>query len=248
MVEGFSGVGDASRPPAFTRIAGGEAGAGDAGRARSALIARSLDRSLAHLYGVHEDEIHRITEATYAHMAETDSVDPKVRDIIRLSGVSTQSFYRHFKSKDELLLVLFDDGRQRLAEYLEHRMSSADDAVGQIREWIEGILLQAVDEAAAARTRPFVVNIDRLALAFPAEMQESVDVLVGLLEQAILELEPSRAREEARDDALAIYRLTISAMHDHIRDRSVPSEGEIEHVVQFTLKALGATKRPSAGA
>jgi len=47
--------------------------------------------------------------------------------------------------------------------------------------WIAGMLAQAADPEAAARTRPFVVNSARLAELYPEQQQASVDRLVDQL-------------------------------------------------------------------
>src|SRR5207253_3243172 len=98
--------------------------------------------------------------------------------------LSTQGFYRYFESKDELLLLLLDDGRRRLLGYLDHRMAGASRRDGKVRAWVEGVLAQASRPEARTRTLPFVANEDRLAATFPAEQQASVDALVDLLVSA----------------------------------------------------------------
>ena len=72
----------------------------------------------------------------------------------RESGLSTQAFYRHFRSKDELLVVLLDDGRRRIVDYLAHRMEKADEPAAQIRAYVEGVMAQATDREASARHPP----------------------------------------------------------------------------------------------
>ena len=42
-----------------------------------------------------------------------------VRDICRELGVTTGSFYHHFKNKDEILMFMVGQGRQRILPYLE---------------------------------------------------------------------------------------------------------------------------------
>ena len=149
------------------------------------LARRAVERSVADRQASYVKEIERIVDATYRVIAKTGSFDPPLRDILRESGLSTQAFYKHFRSKDELLLLLLDDGRRRLVGYLEHRMDKATTAEGRVKAWIEGVLAQAGQADAAARTRPFLANQDRLAEQFPAEQQASVDLLVTLLADAI---------------------------------------------------------------
>jgi AcrR family transcriptional regulator len=206
------------------------------------LINRAVARSLARRQASYADEVERIVSATYEVIERTGSLDPTMRDILRQSGISTQAFYRHFRSKDELLLALLDDGRRRLSSYLAHRMAKAETAEGKLRAWIEGVLAQASDETAAAKTRPFLANLDRLAEQYPEDQQESVDLLLGLLEGALGQMGVPRWRLGL--DAVAIYHLAVGTMHQHIRDRSRPSAGEVEHVIEFSLAAVA---RPDKG-
>jgi AcrR family transcriptional regulator len=206
------------------------------------LINRAVARSLARRQASYADEVERIVSATYEVIERTGSLDPTMRDILRQSWISTQAFYRHFRSKDELLLALLDDGRRRLSSYLGHRMAKAETAEGKLRAWIEGVLAQASDETAAAKTRPFLANLDRLAEQYPKDQQESVDLLIGLLEGALGQMGAPPGR--LRLDAVAIYHLAVGTMHQHIRDRSRPSAGEVEHVIEFSLAAVA---RPDKG-
>ena len=48
-----------------------------------------------------------------------------------------------------------------------------------MRAWIEGMFAQATDSTAAARTRPFILNVYRLMEQYPAEKRRSIAVLGG---------------------------------------------------------------------
>ena len=145
------------------------------------LAQRAVDRSVGDLRAEYAEQIGRVLEATYDLIERSGNVEPSLREILRETGLSTQAFYRYFQSKDELFLLLLDDGRRRILGYLEHRMQRASTPEGRVRAWIEGVLAQAANERAASRTRPFVANQERLAEAFPAEQQASVDLLVDQL-------------------------------------------------------------------
>ena len=193
-------------------------------------------------------EVQRIVDATYRVIARTGSFDPTLRDILRECGLSTQAFYKHFRSKDELMLVLLDDGRRRLVGYLSHLMDKEDGPAGKIRAWIEGVLAQAVDAEVAARTRPFVAYQDRLAERFPDEQQQSVNRLVGLLSEAIATVPGVKGRVSVNRDAKAVYQLTFGTLHWHLSHGTRPSNAEIGHVVQFSLKGIGPCRPPTRAA
>ena len=142
------------------------------------------------------------------------------------AGLSNPAFYRYFASKDELLLVMLDEGRRQLVAYLEHRTGGADSVDDRVAEWIRGVLAQAADPDAARRTRPFVVDVDRLHQRFPRAQEASerqlVDQLAGLL-------------AERSEWAAPIYRFTFAELERHLRAASVPTAVDIERVVAFAL-------------
>ncbi len=204
------------------------------------LVARAVARSLSGRMAAATQEVEQLVEATYRIVSREGTVDPRVRDILLEAGLSTQAFYRHFKSKDDLLLVLLDDGRRRLADYLGHRMGKARTPEGQLRAWISGMLAQAANPEAAERTRPFLVGLPRLREAFPAEHAESEAVLIGLLTDVITAgvADKAFASADPARDALAIYRLTLASMEAHLFARTTPSKAEIAHLVDFALRAI----------
>jgi AcrR family transcriptional regulator len=206
------------------------------------LVARAIDRTVGSRYDAAADEIDRIVEATYRVIERTGNADPPMREILGEGGVSRQLFYRHFESKDELMLVILDDGRRRLADYLRHKMDKAEDSIGAVRAWILGTLAQARSPKAASRTRPFIAGLGHLHEQYPEEHRQSIDVLVSLLDAAIGDaVDAGLARsDDTRRDATAIYLMATGAMEQHLRDRSSPSAAEGEHLVQFALRALGA--------
>jgi AcrR family transcriptional regulator len=205
------------------------------------LASRAIERTVAERREEYVQEIQRIVDATYRVIERTDQVDPSLRDVLKEAKLSTQAFYRYFQSKDELLLLLLDDGRRRLLSYLQHRMDRATTPEGRVRAWIEGVLAQASRPDAASRTKPFLTHQDRLAEVYADEQQRSVDLLVDLLADAVAELRPGRRRETARRDAVAIYHVVFGALHAALRRGEAPSTAEVEHLVRFSVNGTGGT-------
>jgi AcrR family transcriptional regulator len=201
------------------------------------LAQRAVERTTANRRTTYASDIERIIEAAYEVIEKTGTFDPSLREILRLTKLSTQTFYRYFRSKDELLLVVLDDGRRQIVGYLKHRMSLVSCPDDRVRAWIEGVLAQAVDPVAASRTRPFMVSPDRLAEAFPDEMRKSRDRLIEILAEAIADLRGVPPLDAWRD-AEAVYHLTFGALHEHLTRRSVPGVDDVEHAVQFALRSL----------
>ena len=197
---------------------------------------RVASRTLALRSEAYADEVRRLVEAAYAVMRRTGSLEPRVNDIVREAGLSNQAFYRHFRSKDELLVAVLDDGQRQLVTYLEHRMAGATTAEARVRAWVRGVMEQARNAAAAENTRPFAINSARLADQFPDEVARSRELLVAPLRAAVAE-----AGGDPQRDADAVYHLVIGRMNDALVARRPPSRDDVDHLEQFVLGGLRGT-------
>src|SRR4051794_24210591 len=226
-------------------------------RLTETLARRAVERAVADRHAEYVEEMQRIVEATYTLIERTGNLDPPLRDILKETGLSTQAFYRYFQSKDELMLLLLDDGRRQLLSYLEHRMERAASADERVRAWIEGVLTQATRTKAADRTRPFVVNEARLAEGFPEEHRISIDLLIDQLADVLADGSRSvKAKRESRRDAEAIYQLSFATLNHHLIARTRPSAADVDPLVRFVrrgaalpcLRVSPPLRRPFEGA
>jgi AcrR family transcriptional regulator len=182
------------------------------------------------------DEAHLLVEATYRVISRTETLDPPVREILREAALSNPAFYRHFRSKDELLLAVLEQGWEVLRGYLAHQMEKVHAPDEKLAAWVRGMLAQAVDPAAARRARPFTVNLPRLATLFPDEHRASRNALIQLLVAPIKQAE--HASRAVWPDALAVYDLVKAVQDRHLVERTTPTEDETEHLVAFVLAAV----------
>ncbi|MSO79788.1 MAG: TetR/AcrR family transcriptional regulator [Acidimicrobiia bacterium] len=192
-------------------------------------------RTLRDRADVYAEEVRRLLDAAYAVMRRTGTLDPRVSDIVAESGLSNQAFYRHFRGKNELLLAVLDDGQRRLVSYLEARLARVDPGAPRVRAWIEGVLEQARNPEAAANTKPFTANSARLATEFPDESAQSREQVVALLRAALVD-----AGGNPRHDADAIYHLAMGRAGDAIARGEVPTNSDVDHLVEFALRGIGA--------
>jgi len=205
-------------------------------------------RTLAARVDTYTDEVERLLRAGYAVMSRTQSVSPRVSDIVRESGLSNQAFYRHFRSRDELLLALLASGRHALIEYVRHLMAKERSPAGQVRRWVEGILAQAADARAAAATRPFARNRLYLASQFPEEVQRADDELRALVLPALSAGKATGGwpAVQPEKDSQALYQLAMGTMQAWLLAEVTPTEADITHVVQFALAGLDRGRRAGA--
>jgi AcrR family transcriptional regulator len=197
-------------------------------------------RSLGDRHATYASEVERFLRAGVEVMRRTQSINPKVSDVVTEAGLSNQAFYRHFRSKDDLLIAILDDGARQLVDYLTHLMAKEDRPANKIRRWIEGVMAQAVNPVAADATRPFVVDSLRLASQYPEHALRSEERLRAPLAEAIAEAAAGLelASADPQQDAGAIYHLTFGTMQGYLVRAEVPTRAEVAHLVDFVLAGL----------
>jgi AcrR family transcriptional regulator len=175
-------------------------------------------------------------------MDRQQTTNPKVSDIVREAGLSNQAFYKHFRSKSELFLAILDEGQRELVTYLQHQTAKAETGTGKIRNWVVGIMSQAAVPGAASATRGVMMNSHELQAEYPEECNRLNQLLVEPLVAAIrLAEEEGTARStDPVKAAMTIFRLAGSTTETYVLSRQVPSEGDIEFLVNFILSGLGA--------
>ena len=156
------------------------------------------DRAVAERRAAYAIEARRLIDAAFVVMRREGNIDPQVRAIVQEAGLSNQAFYRHFASKDALLLAVLADGQRQLVAYLSRRVATVSDPSEQVQRWISGVMAQARNRDAAEATRPFACNGARLADLFPADMAASRAETLASLAPAVSALGGSRRRRRAR--------------------------------------------------
>ena len=189
------------------------------------VVATLADRTVSDRHEVASGEIRALLDAALHVMQRDDTLDPPVAQIVRVSGLSNQAFYRHFAGKDALLVALLADGRERLAHTIDRRIARAESRDDAIRAWVLAVLDQARDPKAAAATRPFVANSDRLTIAYPDEVIQSRAELLRPLVTAV-----------GAADALAVYHLAMGSMHDAISARRAITRREADAIGDFAVR------------
>lgn len=208
------------------------------------LADRTVERALAVRHSAYADEVRRLIEAGVAVMRRGQSTNPRVSEIVAEAGLSNQAFYRHFRSKDELLLAILDDGLRQLVSYLEHQMAKETSGLAQVRRWTEGILAQAVDPGAAEATRGVMLNATRLGELFPEEFRRTEELIEAPVRAAI-EAAVEQGELETADpdrDARAAYRLVMGTMQSDLTNGRRPSEADVDHVVAFVIGGVGGRR------
>jgi AcrR family transcriptional regulator len=214
----------------------------DASAAPSVAV-QSVQRSLADRYTVSADEVGRLIAAAIEVMRVSGTDSPRVGDIVATSGLSNQTFYRYFKTKEEFLLAVLDDGLRRLVGYLSHDLDKHTSGITKVGRWINGIMMQAVNPSAAAATRGVLANSSQLMYRFADQFDRSEEVLKEPLRQALVTAREQQEIPACDDVTLSrhvemIYRMVMGAMQYALSGRHAPTQDDIDHLIAFTRRGL----------
>jgi AcrR family transcriptional regulator len=181
-------------------------------------------------------------------MAERGYGEMSVIDILAETGLSTRSFYRHFDSKDALLLALVRREAESVARSMARAIAEAAGPVEAVEAWLERLLDTFFVARQAARSALFTTPA---AMASPA-MSEGLAEIYWVLSRPVAEV--LRAGHEAgvlvspnpEADALSIFAVvgaTAHAPHAKLGDRGAVKA----QVVRFAWPALGLAGADPAG-
>ncbi len=170
-------------------------------------------------------------------MSEDPDRSPRVIDIVSRAGLSNSAFYRHFRSKDDLVLAILDDGRRTLLGYLDHLMAEEATGEAKVRRWIEGMMTQAVDPDAALATRAVHVNATRVDGGVGEKGRRAEADLCASLETA---LRDAASADPARD-AYVIFQAVVGSMTDFLVRQVKPSADDIRHLASFCVAGIGVS-------
>jgi AcrR family transcriptional regulator len=203
-------------------------------------VGLAVDRSIEKRRATAQSEIESLVSAALNVIRRTGRLEPTVSDILAEAGLSNQAFYRHFRSKHELLVAVLDRGIRGLATYLRGRMAHADSPMDAIREWIRGIAAQAGDPDGAQATRPFVLARGKLAESFPAEVARSATQIKAPLRAALERAVDSGEAPEAdpERDSEALYLLMMGFVEARLLEGRIPQRDEVAHLETFILSGL----------
>lgn len=112
----------------------------------------------------------RLITAARSLYVQNAGQDFTVQEIANAGGVSLQTFYRHFKSKDDLMLAVYESTVRESADALRAAFGSVEDPTERLREYTVGGLRRGF--RARAGVHIWMVNTERVRLSqtFPTEV------------------------------------------------------------------------------
>lgn len=202
------------------------------------LAAQAVRRRTGDRHAAAEDEVRRLLDAGLAVMRANPAGNPKIAEIVRRAKVSNDAFYRAFRSKDDLMAAIADDGARRLLGHLRHQCDKHTDPVKQIRVCVEAVFKQAADPAVAATTRAVLRN------ATPGAKSASggVELRQRVADLLVEPLTACGSRDPARDAVAAACGM-FAVMEQFLWSERAPMTADIDHLVSWIVSASGTRAR-----
>ena len=188
------------------------------------------------------EEVEQLLAAAEAALADQGYAGLRVDDVLDAAGLSTRAFYRHFRSKSELFLALFDREMTRAQQRLGSKIARASTPEEKVESWAAAMLALAYDGRLTGRTRLFLVERQVIAREFPDEIARCIRMMLEPLEAAISEGRESGAFPDAdsQRDALAIHHLCTGLMVDRLLGigDGLSRDDAVALVTRFALTTL----------
>ena len=185
----------------------------------------------------------KIVAAAYRLLTASDGASVPITDILAAAGLSTRAFYRHFDSKDALLLAMFRSDSDRVLGQLCAIAADSATARQGLERWIATMLTLTADPR--RRRRVLVLSSDEVTRArgYRAELEryraDQDQAIAALLRRGLAD--GSLPRSEPGRDA----RYVRAAIHDAFDELMArPLGGDVADVVcslvDFVLRSLEA--------
>ncbi len=187
-------------------------------------------------------EKEQIMRAAYELIQRNGSKETSVHDVLHATGFSTRAFYRHFRSKDELVVEMYRIDSDRVAENLAAAVASAATPFDALEAWIDQNLAVVYDARrlrhAVVLSSPEVASAEGYTEVHVAGMAAQRAPLVELLREGKQYGVFPNAEPEA--DAFAIQAVVGAHMRARVQHADGLTRAEARaHTVAVFRRALG---------
>jgi len=183
-----------------------------------------------------------ILNAAVRVMRRNGYAQAQIGDILAEAELSTRAFYRHFESKDDLLLALYRADAAAVAARLRARVAAAATPQAQLEAWVDETLSIGYDRRRADRAAMLGADVVRRTAGFAEENARANAAIAASLREVLAEGTARGAfpRCVPDEDAPTIHALTWRLVAEAIAGRATLDEDAARaHVRRFCLPALG---------
>jgi len=196
----------------------------------------------------HQAEEQAIMRAAYRLIGRNEPT--AVQDILTEAGLSTRAFYRHFASKDDLIVAMYRADSQRVASELSTALAAAATPPHAVEAWIDHWLAIAFDPRRARHVRVLSSAEARGAAGFRTVEAESDRISVAMLAQVL-----SAGRHsgdfpvvEPEEDARAFQAVVVGLLQARLYREYTPTLTSARaHLCSLIGRAVGCVIGSTAG-
>jgi AcrR family transcriptional regulator len=203
---------------------------------------RAVERAVRGAKERARDDVQLLVASGRKLLHRDGAADMTIADVLTEAGLSTRAFYRHFASKSDLLLAIYDHEVERYRPRLQRRLDAATTAREGLEAWIDELLAAGFEPRRGERTRVMFTWAMPLQQEFPAEFAAVRDALINPLE-VVLEAglaDGSFPKAVPDRHAKFIRVLTWELVEEHLSGGEIDVTNAREQVLAFCLPALGA--------
>jgi AcrR family transcriptional regulator len=198
-----------------------------------------------------EYERSEILRAALEVMRRAGFAEANLTEILAECGLSTRSFYRHFASKDDLLLQLYRRDAVRAAERLSARVDRSSSGAEGLREWIDEVLSFGYDPRKRERVAVMGSQAARRAVGYSDAQEESVDLTILPLVAALRRgnEDGTLSSADPEEDARIVYSMAFGIVNRRMAGSSRFTRPDaLRHLMRFVgpALALGDDVEPAA--
>ena len=168
-----------------------------------------------------ERERRAIIRAAHRLIGQSAGGTTPIEDILRGAGVNRRTFYRHFPSKDALVLAMQQEAGDLVSEALRAATGRAADGGAAVLAWIEEFLSIGWDAPRLREGRTFLAPEVGLVAGIATAMED-----IHARHRAVLEAALGRARADDTlpaavpdRDAFAIHAVVLRCLEMRARGR-----------------------------
>jgi AcrR family transcriptional regulator len=204
---------------------------------------RAVERAIRVAKERARDDVQLLVAAGHKLLHRDGAAEMTIADVLSEAGLSTRAFYRHFASKSDLLLAIYDHEVERYRPLLQRRLDVASTPRDGLVAWIDELLAAGLEPRRGERTRAMFTWAIPLQQEFPIEFAAVraalTDPLVAVLEAG--RVDGTFPHTEPERDAPFIRALTWDLVEEHLSGVAIDASDARNQVLRFCLPALGAT-------
>jgi AcrR family transcriptional regulator len=203
---------------------------------------RAVERAVEAAKSRARDDVQQLIAAGLTVLRREGAAEMTIADVLAEAGLSTRAFYRHFTSKSDLLLAIYEHEVQLYQPRLARKIDAAAGPREALVAWIDELLGAGFEPGRGARTRAMFRWAIPLQQEYPVEFAAIRAALTDPLERVLAagREDGSFPTTDPARDARFIRALTWELVDEHFSGADLDVDTARAEVLRFALPALGA--------